>query len=140
MIRQFNLTDIDTVMEIWLSTNIAAHEFIPKEYWLNNFETVKTMLPNSEISIYDDCGIKGFLGVVDKAYIAGLFVTKQFQSCGIGSHLIEACKARYSALSLDVYVKNDKAIKFYSKHGFKIKDKKENGDTKELEYTMQWTL
>ena len=140
MIRQLNLSDIDTIMEIWLNTNITAHEFVPKEYWLNNFEIVKTMLPNSEILIYEDDGIKGFIGVVDKAYIAGLFVSKQFQNCGIGSNLIEACKTRYSILTLDVYVKNGKAIEFYGKHGFTIKDKKENGDTKELEYTMQWVL
>ena len=140
MIRKFDLSDIDTVMEIWLRTNIGAHEFIPKEYWLNNFEVVKTMLPNSEILIYEDDGIKGFIGVVDKAYIAGMFVSKQFQSCGIGSNLIETCKTRYSALTLDVYLKNEKAIKFYIKHGFRVKDKKENSDTKELEYTMQWVL
>ena len=140
MIRPFDLSDTDTVMKIWLSANIAAHDFIPKEYWLNNFETVKTMLPDSEILVYEDGGIKGFIGVVDKSYIAGLFVEKQFQSCGIGSSLIEACKTRYSALTLDVYLKNERAVKFYIKHGFTIKDKKENSDTKELEYTMQWVF
>lgn len=138
MIKQFDLPNIDAVMDIWLNTNVAAHDFIPKEYWLNNYEIVKTMMPNAEILIYEDDVIKGFVGVVDKAYIAGLFVSRQFQNNGIGSKLIEACKVCYPVLTLDVYVKNDAAIKFYSKHGFRIKDKKENSDTKELEYTMQW--
>jgi len=140
MVRQFDLSDINTVMEIWLSTNIATHEFIPKEYWLDNFEAVKAMLPHSEILVYDDGGVRGFIGIVDTGYIAGLFVSQQFQSCGIGSKLIETCKTRYSALTLDVYLKNEKAIKFYIKHGFRIQYKKENGETKELEYTMQWLL
>jgi len=38
MIKKFDLSQIDAVMRIWLNTNIAAHDFIPKEYWLNNFE------------------------------------------------------------------------------------------------------
>lgn len=140
MIKQFNLSNIDAVLEIWLNTNIATHDFIPIEYWHNNFEIVKAMLPNSEIFIYEDGIIKGFVGIVDKAYIAGLFISEQFQNSGIGSKLIEACKTRYSILTLDVYMKNDRAVKFYSKHGFIIKDKKENSDTKELEYTMQWVV
>jgi len=140
MLKQFDLSKMDAVMEIWLNTNIAAHDFIPKEYWYNNLEVVKTMLPNAEILIYEDDVIKGFVGVVDKAYIAGLFVSKQFQGCGIGAKLIEECKKRYPILMLDVYEKNNKAIDFYRNHGFRIKDKKENSDTKELEYTMQWTV
>lgn len=140
MIKQFDLTDIDAVMEIWLNTNIATHDFIPKEYWLNNFEVVKAVLPKSDVLVYEDGAIKGFIGIVDKAYIAGLFVSEQFQKHGIGSMLIEACKTRYSILTLDVYAKNDKAIRFYSKHGFSFIDKKENYDTKELEYTMRWAI
>jgi len=140
MIKQFDLSNIDTVMEIWLNTNISAHDFIPKEYWTDNYEAVKTMLPNSEILIYEEDEIKGFVGIVNKTYIAGLFVSRRFQGCGIGTKLIEECKKRYSVLTLDVYAKNDNAIKFYSKHGFRIKDKKENSDTKELEYTMQWIV
>jgi len=41
MIKQFDLSNIDTVMEIWLNTNISAHDFIPKEYWTDKFETKK---------------------------------------------------------------------------------------------------
>jgi len=98
------------------------------------------MLPNADILIYEEDEIKGFIGVVDKAYIAGLFISKKFQGCGIGTKLIGACKNRYPILMLDVYVKNNKAVTFYSNHGFRIKEEKENSDTKEVEYTMQWTV
>ena len=46
MIRKFIDNDLDSVMEIWLSANINAHNFISKDYWLANFETVKGMLPS----------------------------------------------------------------------------------------------
>ena len=45
MIREFKQTDIDNVMEIWITENIRAHDFIPKEYWKKNFEYVKKILP-----------------------------------------------------------------------------------------------
>jgi len=140
MVKEFDICKIDEVMQIWLDTNIAAHDFIPKEYWTDNYEIVKTMLPNADILIYEEDEIKGFIGIVDKTYIAGLFVSKKFQGCGIGTKLIEVCKNRYPILMLDVYVKNDKAVIFYSNHGFRIKEEKENSDTKEVEYTMQWTV
>jgi len=140
MVKEFDICKIDEVMQIWLDTNIATHDFIPKEYWTDNYEIVKTMLPNADILIYEEDEIKGFIGIVDKTYIAGLFVSKQFQGCGIGTKLIEVCKNRYPILMLDVYVKNDKAVIFYSNHGFRINEEKENSDTKEVEYTMQWTV
>ena len=37
MVRRMEETDLDSVMQIWLESNIKAHDFIPKEYWENNF-------------------------------------------------------------------------------------------------------
>ena len=33
MIRKMKSTDLDKVMDIWLFSNIQAHDFIPEEYW-----------------------------------------------------------------------------------------------------------
>ena len=33
MIREFQRDDINKVADIWLDTNIKAHNFIPAEYW-----------------------------------------------------------------------------------------------------------
>ena len=41
MIREIENKDIDKVMEIWLKSTIKAHNFISKEYWENNYNTVK---------------------------------------------------------------------------------------------------
>ena len=49
MIRKFKEEDINSIMEIWLNENIKAHNFIPEEYWKNNYEYVKEILPNSEM-------------------------------------------------------------------------------------------
>ena len=41
MIRKFENSDIDAVMQIWQNENIKTHNFIPKEYWESNYEYVK---------------------------------------------------------------------------------------------------
>ncbi len=37
MIRILKPSDIDAVMNIWLSSNIQAHSFYTKEYWMKYF-------------------------------------------------------------------------------------------------------
>ncbi|MBP1927187.1 hypothetical protein J2Z76_003060 [Sedimentibacter acidaminivorans] len=32
MIRKFNIDELETVMKIWLETNIATHDFISEDY------------------------------------------------------------------------------------------------------------
>ena len=49
-------------MDIWMKSTIKAHDFISKEYWQNNYNTVKEVyIPMSETFVYKDVqGIKGF--------------------------------------------------------------------------------
>ena len=44
MIREFQRDDINKVADIWLDTNIKAHNFISAEYWKSNFKSVKEAL------------------------------------------------------------------------------------------------
>ena len=56
MIRELQKTDIDTVSQIWLDANRDTHDFIPAEYWENNFLPVKEMLLQAEVYVYiDEC-------------------------------------------------------------------------------------
>lgn len=80
MIRKFKLNELDDVLKIWFDTNIEAHDFIQKEYWTENYDLVKQMLPSADIYVYDENNvIKGFIGIVEENYIAGLFVKKEYQ-------------------------------------------------------------
>lgn len=137
MIKEFKIEQLDEVMKIWIETNIDAHNFIPKEYWINNFELVKQMLPTANNYVFEENNIiKGFIGIIEQSYIAGLFVKKEYQGEGIGQKLIECSKSKYGHLTLDVFVKNEKALNFYYKNSFEVLDTKINEETKELEYTM----
>lgn len=54
MIRKFKTDDLEQVMELWLATNISAHDFIPAKYWQDNYALVKEMLLQAEIWVYEE--------------------------------------------------------------------------------------
>lgn len=141
MIKKLDQSKIGSLMEIWLEENIRAHDFIPRTYWESNYAYVKSLLPAADVFLYEDrAGIKGFIGILESSYIAGLFVSHKYQSRGIGRELLIRTKEEYPSLKLDVYAKNVRAVNFYRKNGFKIEEEKEDRETGEAEYSMLWKL
>lgn len=117
MIRELREADLDKVADIWLDTNIKAHDFIPTQYWKSNFESVKEALLQAEVYVYEhDGAIQGFIGLSD-AYVEGLFVSDEMQSRGIGKILLDYAKGKKEELFLNVYQKNTRAIFFYRREG-----------------------
>lgn len=138
MIRELNETDIGQVADIWLDTNITAHDFIPAQYWRDNFDAVKEMFKQAEIYVYEDGkNIQGFIGL-NKDYIEGIFVTDKAQSQGIGRLLLDFVKDRKKELHLSVYEKNTRAIRFYQREGFEIQCEHLDENTGEKDYVMIW--
>lgn len=139
MIRNFKINELDAVMKIWLESNIDAHDFISKDYWNGNYEPVKKLLPNATIFVYDnDDSIKGFIGLMGN-FIAGIFVSLNNQSKGIGKALLDFVKEIYSELSLHVYKNNTRAVKFYIREGFIVLNEQFDENTGEIELIMNWT-
>lgn len=140
MIRPLKITDLDTVMQIWLDGNLQAHHFIAAEYWQQNYNFVKQMLPQSEIYVYEDeesDQIKGFVGLQDE-FIAGIFVQQEARAQGIGQRLLNYAKSLHHCLKLSVYQKNELAIKFYKQNGFEVIRGQLDDATNEKEFLMQW--
>ena len=84
-----------------------------------------------------ETGIQGFLGL-NGEYIEGIFVSEEAQSRGIGKLLLNHAKGRKSALRLNVYQKNMRAIRFYQREGFKILREGMDEATGEKDYEMTW--
>lgn len=117
---------------------MRTHDFINKIYWQENYEMVKKMLPNSSIFIYEDNNvIQGFVGFMD-SYIAGIFVDANSQSKGIGKALLDCVKENHSELSLQVYKKNVRAVKFYLREDFVVSKEQIDENTGEVEFVMNW--
>lgn len=138
MIRKLQNAYIDRVADIWLDANLRAHSFISPQYWKGNFETVKKMLPQAEVYVYEnDREIWGFIGM-NGEYIEGIFVSGEMQSRGIGKRLLDFVKTKKTELRLNVYQKNMRAIRFYQREGFKILREGMDEATGEKDYEMTW--
>lgn len=138
MIRKFQPDDTKRVMDIWLNSNIEAHSFVPKDYWISNYSFVQEQLIQANIYIYEQGNIiKGFVGMTDN-YMAGIFVDKNFRSMGIGKMLIDYIKEIYPSFYLNVYKENRRAVDFYKREGLNIISEETDMDTQRQEYTMEW--
>lgn len=138
MIRKFQKNDTEQVMEIWLHGNIGAHPFIPKEYWLSNFDMVREQLLQAEVYVFENEGnIQGFIGIQED-YIAGIFVKQGFRSAGIGKRLLDYVRETHSVLTLNVYQKNRRAVQFYKREGFDLISEEIEHDSGEVDETMRW--
>jgi putative acetyltransferase len=138
MIREMKMLDLERVMGIWLAGNKQAHSFIAESYWHDNLPLVREQLPSAEVWVYESEGtVQGFIGIMEKSFIAGLFVAVSRQSGGVGRALVNHSKEHYGPLSLHVYADNDRAVQFYLKCGFTVAGEMINGDTRYREYVMK---
>ena len=138
MIRAFKETDLDAVMEIWLASNIDAHSFIPQSYWEEQFDTVKSLLPQAEVYVYEqENQIVAFVGLMEDC-IAGIFVQSALRSAGIGKALLNYCKQLRPSLWLCVYEQNQRAYQFYLREGFVCEKVSIDEATGKAECLMRW--
>ena len=137
MIRAFAQEDTDRVMEIWLAANRSAHGFIPESYWKGNIAAVRKLLQSALYVYEDERGILGFIGLED-SYIAGLFVAVGAQSQGIGRRLLDFVKQTHETLTLRVYQKNERAVRFYRREQFAAESRQIDEHTGEPEWRMVW--
>ena len=138
MIRELQEKDINRVAEIWLNTNLKAHNFISDQYWRSNFELVRDMLTQAEVYVYEgNQEIQGFIGL-NGEYIEGIFVSDKMQLKGIGKILLNYAKNTRKKLFLNVYIKNTSAISFYQREGFVVQYSGVDEATGEKDYVMAW--
>ncbi|WP_334333375.1 GNAT family N-acetyltransferase [Companilactobacillus sp. HBUAS59544] len=136
MIRKMNLKEVDRVGNIWLRGNLEAHDFIDSNFWIDNQAAVKQQFLKAEIYVYANPDLVGFVGLQGD-YIAGIFVLKQYQGQHIGQQLLDYLKKYHQKLELDVYEKNQSALRFYLRNGF-TESKIGFDENEEKEFHMIW--
>lgn len=109
---------------------------------INKPETIKLLASKfaeygTFISARKEDKIAGFVAFYanDKikccGFLSMIIISHQFQGCGIGSGLLKLCTEQcmnsgMTALRLEVNEKNERAILFYKKNGFKEISKKDS--------------
>lgn len=87
--------------------------------------------------VYDDGVVKAFIRIKGEQ-VEKLFVEPVLQSSGIGAKLLEFAKAEQGVRFLWALEKNEKAIRFYERHGFRLTEERQlEDDTTEYLVKMQ---
>lgn len=137
MIRPFQPKDMNPVLKIWLAASLAAHDFIPSEFWESKVEDMRKLyLPNSEILVHEDGGeVDGFLALHGNT-VAALFVSPPRQHMGVGTQLLQKAKGLRDTLQLTVYTENRNSVRFYEQHGFHAEEERRDAHTGHTELLM----
>lgn len=140
MIRKLIPLDLDTVLNIWLDASVIAHDFIPKEFWQDKVQDMRTIyIPSSESFVLEHQNkVVGFVSLVENQ-IAAIFVDPTQQGQGFGKKLLDYTKSLRSHLELSVYAKNSKSIEFYKRQSFKIQKEEIEPEAQEPCYVMTWS-
>ena len=146
MIRKATVNDLSRIAEIQVFNYRLFFYPIFKfdKYYFDELQ-VPTLMKEYETGIdslyvYDDGVIKGFIKI-EGTYIARLFVEPVLQNGSIGSQLLEYAINEHNADYLWALQKNEKAIRFYERHGFKATGEKklEDGTTEYLILMKKYT-
>ena len=139
MIRKANTNDLSRIAEIQVFNYRLNYYpiFRSDEYYFDELQ-VPALMQNYEAEIdslyvYDDGVVKGFIKI-EGTYIARLFVEPVLQNASIGSQLLEYAVKEHNADHLWALEKNERAIRFYERHGFAATGEKklEEGTTEYL--------
>ncbi len=139
MIRDFQASDMEMVLAIWLEASIKAHDFVEAAFWTASVERMRTVyLPAAVTYVHETEGIvSGFVSVAGRT-LAALFVAPAAQNHGTGTKLLNHVKARCDTLTLSVYKVNRAAIGFYRKNGFRMVRERRDSHTGAPECIMRW--
>jgi len=132
-------SEIKACADIWLQASLAAHDFIPPDFWHEHYEVMKEQyLPGSDVYLpkLEDT-VMGF-AAVNPGALAALFVQPTCWGKGVGSRLLRHIQDLHAELILTVYSRNSRAVNFYLHHGFTVCKEQNCPHTGEPEILMLW--
>ena len=126
--RKFNSNDMFSVIK--LSSKTLTERYNPNlyNYFYESFPNGFWVCENNHKIIGFIIGIKlsEFIGKILMISVSDIYQNKGIGSGLLRNLLIELINQNIKKVELEVSTKNLKAIKFYKKHGFEVKDLIEN--------------
>lgn len=139
MVRDFQPTDMDAVLAIWLDASVQAHPFVKPQFWQDQLANMRERyIPGSQTRVVEGAdGCAGFSCIYGTT-LAALFVAPAHQGRGLGALLVADAKRTRDHLELTVYTQNKRAVEFYERQGFRGLQQRIDQHTGEAERVMHW--
>jgi putative acetyltransferase len=121
-IREGLPDDRDALLDIWLRSVRATHEFLTED----DIEALRPMVRDAalvELELWvlcSDVGAPiGFMGL-SGAKVEALFLAPEYRRCGGGRMLLDHARRLKGPLTVDVNEQNPEALRFYEAWGFEV--------------------
>lgn len=121
MIRQYQITDTDSLVSVWQEANALAHPFLPDEFVAHVADAMRQIyLPNAETWVLDEGGSAvGFVALIGNE-IGGLFLKPDHHGKGFGKALVDHAVSLHGPLRVEVFKRNTIGRRFYDRYGFQF--------------------
>ena len=121
-VREATTADHAELLEIWLRSVRATHDFLTEENIQQLYPLVRDhALPQLELWVLtsDEGQAMGFMGLSDHK-LEAIFLAPEFLRQGGGRRLVDHARALKGPLDVDVNEQNPQALKFYEALGFVV--------------------
>ena len=121
MIRKYEETDIEELLEVWYEASSMAHPFLDSEFMEKEKQNIRDVyIPNTEtwVSTNKDV-LDGFIAMMENE-VGAIFVRPEKHGQGIGKNLMDFVCQFHKELEVEVFKDNKIGRAFYDKYGFKI--------------------
>lgn len=125
MIRIYQDSDLDDLLQVWTAASSIAHSFLSEEFQKQELYNIPNVyLPNAETWVWEvDGRVLGFMALIGRE-VGALFVDPDSQRSGIGRALVDKAKELRGTLEVEVFEKNEIGRAFYDGYGFELVRKK----------------
>ncbi len=119
MIRKYQPSDIDAIVEVWLNASEVAHPFLSETFLEQEEKNIRERyLPKTETWVFeDDHRVIGFISMLGNE-VGALFLEPAFHGQGIGKAMMDWVAQKHDQLEVEVFKNNIIGKRFYEKYGF----------------------
>lgn len=121
-IRRSNATDAEAMVDIWLRSVRATHDFLTEDDIASLLPLVREVV-RSDLELWilesDERAPIGFLGL-SGSKLEALFLAPEWHRKGGGRKLVRHARELRGELAVDVNEQNSAAVRFYESCGFVV--------------------
>jgi len=121
MIRKYEETDIEEILDIWFQASSLAHPFLDSDFMEKEKKNIREVdMLNAKTWVFEkEDGLDGFIAMIGNE-VGAIFVRPERHRNGIGKKLIDYVSQQHENLEVEVFKENIIGRAFYDKYGFKV--------------------
>ena len=125
LIRQYNSSDINAVLNTWEGATRLAHSFMTDEFIAQERRNTRDIyLPNTDTWVAElDGKVQGFIALMGNE-VGALFLQPEHHGKGAGKAMMDKAKELHGDLEVEVFKENSMGREFYAKYGFEPLEEK----------------